>query len=87
MHCLGVNSVVYVVVVDKRTYFFPGFGMFLLNFTLSYKPMEGFSQLHVPGVALSPFAKMRMGRGVVPVGDWHRERLTGVAKELELSVS
>ena len=85
MYRLGANSVVYVVVVDKRTYFFNGFGMFLLNFKLSYNPMEGFSQLHVP-VALSPFAKMRMGRRVVPVGDWHRERLTGVAKELELSV-
>ena len=40
---------VYVAVVDKRTYFFPGFGVFLLNLTLSYNPMQGFSQLHVPG--------------------------------------
>ena len=49
MHRLGVNSVVYVAALDKRTYFFLDFGVFLLNLTPSYNLMEIFSQLHVSG--------------------------------------
>ena len=48
-------------------------------------PLEGFSESHVPGgiEAVREEAYMREG---VPVGEWHRERLQGVANELGLSV-
>ena len=47
--------------------------------------MEDFNQLHVLG-GVEPICEEGYVQEGVPVGDWHRERLTGVTKELELSV-
>lgn len=49
------------------------------------EPLEGFSASHAPG-GMEALREEAYGREGVPVGDWHRERLEGVAKELGLSV-
>ena len=42
--------------------------------------MENFYQLHVL-VGVEPICEEAYAQGGVPVGDWHRERPKGVAKE------
>ena len=42
--------------------------------------MEDFNQLHVPG-GVEPICEEAYVQEGVPVGDWHRERPKGVAKE------
>ncbi len=49
------------------------------------EPLEGFSESHVPG-GMEAVREEAYAREGVPVGDWHRERLEGVAKELGMDV-
>ena len=49
------------------------------------EPLKGFAAAHVPG-GIEADREQRFREAGVPLGEWHRDRLEGVAQELGIEV-